>query len=56
MRYTIEQWYEKLRRERDKEPLDMQGLIENIYKTSIVLKNGFWTQEQLDKEIAKRKI
>lgn len=54
--YTIAQWKDKIHKEREQEPLNMPDLIENIYKTLITLKNGgYWTQEELDKDLAKRK-
>jgi hypothetical protein len=34
----------------------MPELIKEMYKSLITLKNGgYWTQEELDKELAKRK-
>lgn len=52
MKYTISQWYEKLCKERVKETLSMQDLLENIHKTLITIKNqGFWTQEELNEAL-----
>lgn len=50
MKYTIAQWKDKIRQEREHEYLNIPYLIEGIYKTLITLKNeGFWTQEVEEK-------
>lgn len=52
MKYTIAQWKDKIRKEREQESLNIPYLIKNLYKTSITLKNGgFWTQEGLEEEL-----
>lgn len=49
MKYTIEQWKEKIRKDREKESLNLPDLIETMYKTIVTLKNrGYWTQEELE--------
>lgn len=52
MKYTIAQWKDKIRKEREQEFLNMPYLIESVYKTLITLKNeGFWTQEELEEKL-----
>lgn len=52
MKYTIAQWKDKIRKEREQESLDIPNLIEDVHKTLITLKNGgFWTQEELEEKL-----
>lgn len=52
MKYTIEQQKEKIRKDKEKESLNIPELIKGMYKNIITLKNGgYWTQEELDKEL-----
>lgn len=52
MKYTITQWKNKIRKEREQESLDIPNLIEDVHKTLITLKNGgFWTQEELEENL-----
>lgn len=38
MKYTIEQWKEKIRKDKEKESLNMSYLIAEMYKSLIILK------------------
>lgn len=52
MKYTIAQWKDKIRKEREQESLNIPYLIKSLCKTSITLKNGgFWTQEELEEKL-----
>jgi hypothetical protein len=54
MKYTIEQWKEKIRKDKEKESLNMSYLIAEMYKSLITLRNGgYWTQEELNEWMLK---
>lgn len=56
MRYTIESWLERIHKARDEESLNMPYLIEGMHKTLITLKQGYWTQEELNKSLENDKL